>query len=149
MVTPPPQGLVATVSAMRTPARAKGPMTSWSKGSNERHSLGTDPSPTQQGAQPPNRAGQHDPSLKVDKNQRSYMKPYGIPRDRELDCVDLGTIAKYGLKSSWSQPTHYAKDRGRHNSFKRVDSKARVRRVWKGRARAQARKEIRKATQEL
>jgi hypothetical protein len=51
------------------------------------------------------------------------MKPYGIPRDYELECIDLGTITKFGLKTEFLHPpwNHAcnAKDRARRY-YKRV-----------------------------
>ena len=64
------------------------------------------------------------------------MKPYGIPRIY-IDG-DLGDCATYGLKSSVSTPAHHQADRGRHGSFRNKEAKARARRIWKRKARIEA-----------
>ncbi len=69
------------------------------------------------------------------------MRPYGIPSlPRGIDLLD---IRVFGLKSSYSQLEKH-EDSGRHNSFRRVSTKAKTRRVYKRAERQQARREIAK-----
>jgi hypothetical protein len=68
------------------------------------------------------------------------MKPYGIPRDPELEYADVATIQKYGGKSSSGRIA------GRSDDFRPYicgEHKARTRRIWKRKARAESRAQIR------
>jgi hypothetical protein len=56
------------------------------------------------------------------------MKAYGVPRNDDIETPDIGDIRLYGFSSKYGV---------------RVYEKSRARRVWKRRARAAARREIR------
>jgi len=57
------------------------------------------------------------------------MKPYGVPRDLNLEAPpDCADIKKYGLKSSIGRLDS-------HSTFHSSSSKRRARRIWKKRAR--------------
>jgi len=69
------------------------------------------------------------------------MKPYGIPRDPELDFPDVGTITKYALKSAIGKP------RGISGDFKGYlkggsNRKQRVRRIWKKMERSRIKRQM-------
>jgi len=62
------------------------------------------------------------------------MKPYGIPRLKDLECPDCADIRNFGLKSSKSR----ARGKGGEfkNSFRSSTAKRRTRQIWKSRARS-------------
>lgn len=62
------------------------------------------------------------------------MRPYGLPRTKDIEYPDLADIRLYGLNSSAGSIV--AKCGKRKNSFKNVRSKARSRRIWKKRERS-------------
>jgi hypothetical protein len=69
------------------------------------------------------------------------MKPYGIPRIiGAAQYADLADIAKFGLKSSVSRVRSKSGDI--KNSFRNPDSKQSRRRIYKTRARQEAKREI-------
>jgi hypothetical protein len=53
------------------------------------------------------------------------MKPYGVPRDKDVEYPDVGSIKRYGLKTSV----------GGKDYFKNKKNKAAARRIWKKLAR--------------
>ena len=53
------------------------------------------------------------------------MRPYGLPRDKDIESPDLADIANYGLKAGRLHPKWTANG----------DSKRRTRRYWKRKAR--------------
>lgn len=53
------------------------------------------------------------------------MKPYGIPRNKDVECPDVVDIKTYGLKTSI----------GGKDYFRNKESKRAIRRVWKRKAR--------------
>lgn len=55
------------------------------------------------------------------------MKAYGLPRNDDVEYPDVADIRYYGLKTSAS-----GRKRG---IFKNKGSKARIRRIWKKKAR--------------
>ncbi|MGO9019630.1 MAG: hypothetical protein ACLQVJ_14900 [Syntrophobacteraceae bacterium] len=64
------------------------------------------------------------------------MKPYGIPRDPELEYPDIATIQKFAFKSCCGRIA------GRRDDFRPYvcgANKARTRRIWKRKARAEGR----------
>jgi hypothetical protein len=61
------------------------------------------------------------------------MKPYGIPRNKDIECPDLDDISRYGFKSSVSRIKSKSGDI--KNSFRKSSIKRRIRRVWKRKAR--------------
>jgi len=68
------------------------------------------------------------------------MKAYGIPRYPDTESPDLVDIKVYGFKSSISRCI--SKNGDIKNSFRNVNSKAKVRRYWKRVARTQFKKDI-------
>lgn len=66
------------------------------------------------------------------------MKPYGIPRNLDLEGPDLHDISKYGLKSSKSRVKSKSGDI--KNSFRSSASKRSTRRTWKSVARQGAKR---------
>ena len=67
------------------------------------------------------------------------MKPYGIPRDPELEYPDVGTIQAYGFKSSVGR---IAGKSGDYRPYICGAHKARTRRLWKRKARAEGKAAI-------
>ena len=65
------------------------------------------------------------------------MKPYGVPRLKDLESPDCADIHKFGLKSSKSRVKGIGGDI--KNSFRKPQSKKSSRRVWKGKERQKAR----------
>ncbi len=53
------------------------------------------------------------------------MKPYGVPRNKDVEYPDVGDIKLYGLKTS----------AGGRDYFKNKRNKASSRRIWKKLAR--------------
>lgn len=70
------------------------------------------------------------------------MKAYGVPRDRELNGPDMGTLQQYALKSSASNISGKSGDF--HSSIRSTEAKNRTRRYWKRQERAAAKNSIRK-----
>jgi hypothetical protein len=62
------------------------------------------------------------------------MKPYGIPRDPELEYPDVGTIQTYGFKSSCGRLPGKSGD---YRPYICCVDKARTRRIWKRKARTE------------
>lgn len=70
------------------------------------------------------------------------MKPYGIPRDPELEYPDNGTLHLYALKSSVGSIKTKS---GEYKSyFKSSAGKHRTRRIWKKRQRRIFKQKLRK-----
>ncbi|HAM52833.1 MAG TPA: hypothetical protein DCP92_19850 [Nitrospiraceae bacterium] len=67
------------------------------------------------------------------------MKPYGIPRDPELEYPDISTIQTYGFKSSCGCLPGKSGD---YRPYLCGANKARTRRIWKRKARAEGRAAI-------
>ena len=63
------------------------------------------------------------------------MRGYGLPRNHDVEAPDCLDIATYGLKSCIGSVVR--KNGERHNSFRNVDAKARTRRIWAKKARAE------------
>jgi len=68
------------------------------------------------------------------------MKPYGLPRNHDAEDCDLADIQLYGRKSSKSRIASKSGDI--KNSFRSTKSKAATRRIWKKKARAKFKKDI-------
>ena len=68
------------------------------------------------------------------------MKPYGIPRMHCAEYPDLVDIGNFGLKSSASRIRSKSGDI--KNSFRNSDVKQSRRRIYKTRARQEAKQEI-------
>jgi hypothetical protein len=68
------------------------------------------------------------------------MIGYGLPRIKDLMCPDEGDIYLYGLKSSKSRYPKYGNTK---NSFRNSRAKRDTRRIWKKKARATHRRDIR------
>lgn len=69
------------------------------------------------------------------------MKAYGVPRLNDVEFPDCADICLYALKSSVG---HFAKKSGDYPSAHRhASTKRNFRRVWKRRARAAGKAEIR------
>jgi len=62
------------------------------------------------------------------------MKTYGLPREKDIEFPDLADIAYFGLKAGRLHPKWTANG----------DSKKRVRRYWKKKARRLSKKQITK-----
>lgn len=73
------------------------------------------------------------------------MKPYGIPRDPELEYADVATIQKYGGKSSCGRIAGHSGD---YRPYIRGANKARTRRIWKRNARTAGRVAIQQGRHE-
>jgi len=69
------------------------------------------------------------------------MKAYGLPRALDIEHPDLMDIRVYGLKSSTGQIRSKGGDYRGHNKSKTRNA---ARAVWKGKARAAAKQNIRK-----
>lgn len=62
------------------------------------------------------------------------MKPYGLPRVRDIEFPDVADIQKYGLKSSAGR---CFKENGEYKSYIRNSRhRKQIRRKWKKKARA-------------
>jgi hypothetical protein len=68
------------------------------------------------------------------------MKGYGLPRVIDLECPDLLDIQNYGLKSSKSRVVRNGTIK---NSFRNSKLKRDTRRIWKKKARAAQKGELR------
>ena len=73
------------------------------------------------------------------------MRPYGIPRDPELEYPDVGTIQAYGFKSSCGR---FPGKSGDYRPYICGAHKARTRRIWKRKARAEGRAAVKKGLTE-
>ena len=75
------------------------------------------------------------------------MKPYGIPRNPELGFPDVADILFYGLASHTGH--RLGKSGDYHPYIRSSGSKARTRRIWKGKARAEGKRQIRLVLAEM
>lgn len=68
------------------------------------------------------------------------MKPYGIPRNLDVQWPDKADCAFYGLKDSRAKVVGKGGDR--HSTVRNKQSKAATRRYWKRKARRAAEEQI-------
>lgn len=73
------------------------------------------------------------------------MKPYGVPRDLNLECPDKIDITYFGLKTSIGQ----LKKKGGDYPSKDTKSRNFFRRVWAKRARGYSKKFVRKELEDF
>jgi len=73
------------------------------------------------------------------------MKPYGIPRDPELQFPDVATIQRYAFHSSCGQLPGKSGD---FHPYVCGDNKARIRRIWKRKARTEGRTQVQEGLDE-
>ena len=73
------------------------------------------------------------------------MKPYGIPRVPEIDFPDVGDIQRFGFKSSCGKIVGKSGD---FHPYLCPNHKARTRRIWKRKARAEGKATINNALRE-
>lgn len=66
------------------------------------------------------------------------MRPYGVPRDPELNCPDVATIHQYGLKSRAGRLPGKS---GKARSGQKPKKKQNSRRRWKRAARREGKRE--------
>lgn len=69
------------------------------------------------------------------------MKPYGIPRNLDVQWPDQADCACYGLKDSRAKLPN--RNGERHSTVRNKDSKAATRRYWKRKARKQGEEDVR------
>jgi hypothetical protein len=73
------------------------------------------------------------------------VKPNGIPREPELEYPDVGTIQAYGFKSSCGCLPGKSGD---YRPYVCCAHKARTRRIWKRKGRAEGRAQIQEGLSE-